>query len=298
MFGPVGGLGKRYAIINGNKFYTVENLFQGIQERMEMMTEENRNIGQIAYTEAVEKGKELLYNPEIVKAAAEATQIESKVVTNETIQEIVRDMQSGAIVEEVEYDNIETNVTEEGVEDIIYVGGKTRSIFTPKKNKDKVWRVFWDRIKSTKEEEEEGVDPTKGTMDEESIIFGTEMEEDQEIEVPGDGDWEADQLNKESLRGNQQGWGGNTLGDPGWNKEKEQRGRGEERLQTPPPRRVTSEGSPTTKKKGSESGAHKKERRMRATTRRLGGEIVLGTNANPVYVGMADRPKFADEAEA
>ena len=30
MFGSVGGLGKKYAIINGNKFYTVENLFTGI----------------------------------------------------------------------------------------------------------------------------------------------------------------------------------------------------------------------------------------------------------------------------
>ena len=323
MFGPVEGLGKRFAIINGNKFYTVENLFQGIQERTEMMTAENKRIGQMAYEEAVKKGKELLYDPETVQAAASATQVESKVVTNETIQEIVRDMQSGAIVEEVEYDDIETNITEQGVEDVIYVGGKTRSIFTPKKNKDKVWRVFWDRIKSINEEEEEGGDPTKGTLDQEDIIFGTDMEEDQEseavggrngevdqlfeepeedqeLETPGDRYWEADQLSEEP-KGNQQGWGGNTVGDRGWNEEEERRGRGGKKLETPPPRRVTSEGSPNPtpapKKKRTESGAQKKERRTRGTTKGMGDEIVLGTASNPVRVRKVSMLEYGDKVE-
>ena len=234
----------------------------------------------------------MLYDPKTVMAAAKATQIESKVVTNETIQEIVRDMQSGAIVEEVEYDDIKTNVTEEGVEDVIYVGGKTRSIYTPKKNKDKVWRVFWDRIKSIKEEEEEGVDPTKGTLDQEDTMFGMEMEEDQESEALGGKDWEADQ-GIEEPEGNQQGWGGNTVGDLGWNEEEEQRGRGEERPRTPP-RRVTSDGSPTPVRIKTESGAQKKERRTRSTTRRLGGEIVLGTTSNPIRV-KADTKDSRDD---
>ena len=138
MFGPVGGMGKKFAIINGGKFYMVETLFQGIRDRADDITEENRRIGEVAYAEAVERGKELMYDPETVTAAANATQVESKVVTDETIEEIVRDMQSGAIVEEVEYDDIETNVLDDRVEDVIYVGGKTRSIFTPPKNKEGV----------------------------------------------------------------------------------------------------------------------------------------------------------------
>ena len=208
MFGPVGGLGKKYAIINGNKFYTVENLFQGIRERAGDITEENMRIGQVAYEEAVERGKEMMNDPETVIATARATQVGSKVVTDESIEEIVRDMQTGAIVEEVEYDNIETNITEDGVEDVIYVGGKTRSIYTPKKDKERAWRVFWDRVKSIDEEEEVGVDPTKGTMDQEDIIFGAEMEEDH---AAGGKDWHADQPEEET----DQGWGGNSVGDPG-----------------------------------------------------------------------------------
>ena len=145
--------------------------------------------------------------------------------------------------------------------------------------------MFWDRIKSIREEEEEGVDPTKGIMDQVDMIFGTEMEEDQELETPGGRNWEADQLSEES-KGNQQGWGGNAMGDRGWNEEEEQRGRGGKRLETPPPRRVTSEGSPnptpTPKKKRAESWAQKRERRTRGTTKGMGDEVVLGTASNPV----------------
>ena len=143
-----------------------------------MITEENKRIAEEAYHNAVEKGAEMVFDPEMVRAGANTIQVESKTVTNDSIQEIIRDMQRGARVEEVEYDDIETKVTEEGVEDVIYVGGKTQSIFIPKKEKEKGWRVFWDRIKSINEEEEEVVDPTKGTLDQEETIFGSEMEED------------------------------------------------------------------------------------------------------------------------
>ena len=272
MFGPVGGLGKRYAVINEDNFYTIENLFQGIQDLAGVMTQEDHQVGQIAYTEAVARGKELLYDPEMVRKIAETTQVKSKRVTIQTVGEIVRDMQSGAIVEEVEYDDIETKVTEEGVEDVIYVGGKTQSIYTPKKNKEKAWRVFWDLARSIKEEEDEGVDFTKGTMDQEGIMFGTKMDQDQDREEgpSGEGDWTADQPTEEPPAGNRQGWGGHTLGDRGWKDRVGQRGRREERERTTPRRRVTSEGSPTPRKNA--TGTRMEPERV----------VVLGTTLNPI----------------
>ena len=202
MFGPVGGLGKRFAILNRNKFYTVENLFQGIKERMEGLSEEDRRIGSKAFDGAQKRGWDVLSNPEEVAAAAKLTQVVSKTVTDDNFQEIVKDMQGGAIVEEVEYDDIETNITDDGVEDVIYVGGKTQSIYTPKKRKEEARRVFWARARSIKEEDDEGADLTKGTMDQESLMFGTEWNPDSPADGPGEG--------------NEQGWGGNTLGDRGW----------------------------------------------------------------------------------
>ena len=144
MFEPVGGLGKKYAIINKNKFYIVENLFTGIQEREGMIIDENKHITEEAYHNAVGRGVEMLFDPEMVRAVVNMIRVESKIVTNDSIQEIIRDMQNGAIVEEVEYDDIETKVTEEGVEDVIYVRGITQSIFTSKTEKEKEWRVFRD----------------------------------------------------------------------------------------------------------------------------------------------------------
>ena len=40
MFGPISGLGKKYAIINGDKFHTVENLFAGIQEQADRIPQD------------------------------------------------------------------------------------------------------------------------------------------------------------------------------------------------------------------------------------------------------------------
>ena len=253
-------MGKKVAIINGNKFYTVENLFEGIREREKEITEENKRIAEEAFHRAAERGRELLMDPEIVREAANAKQVESRAVTDETIEEIVRDMEAGMVVEEVEYEDRETIVHEEGIEEVIYVGGKTQSIYTPRKDNKKAWRVFWRRIKSIKEEEDAEVDVTKGQLDQEAVMFGTD-------------DYAADQPMEETPNSNKQGWGGDSLGSRGWEREEEQRGREEGRGMTPQPRRVTSGGSPTPRKK-KESGAKKAKRRATST--------IIGTAANTI----------------
>lgn len=148
-----------------------------------MITDKNKQISQIAYVDGVETGKGMLYNPEIVRAVAGVTQVESKTITKESIKEIVKDIQTGAIVEEVEYDDIEMNIIEDGLEDVIYIGEKTQSIYIPKKNKEKAWRVFWNLARLIKEEEDEEVDFTKGSIDQKEIMFGSGMENDQENKI-------------------------------------------------------------------------------------------------------------------
>ena len=63
-------------------------------------------------------------------------------------------METGQVVEEVEYEATEIIKHEDAIEEVIYVGGKTQSVYTPKKNKQKWGKIFWDMIKPEVIEEE------------------------------------------------------------------------------------------------------------------------------------------------
>ena len=112
----------------------------------------------------------------------------------------------------------------EGTEEVIYAESKTVLVFTLKKEKKEVRKTFWNLIRTVEEEE----DQEDEGLDQEEIMFGTGMETDTEVEGAGGSSWEADQSKEETTRGNQRGWGGETLSDRGWKEEEEkiQRGRG------------------------------------------------------------------------
>ena len=62
-------------------------------------------------------------------------------------EEIVEDLENGMMVEEIVLDEVETIESNEGMEHVIYVGGKVQSVFTPKKEKKEPIKAFWRMLK-------------------------------------------------------------------------------------------------------------------------------------------------------
>ena len=123
----------------------------------------------------------------MIKAAAEmAAKIGSKTISDDTIAEIVQDMEAGKVVEEVEYEATEMIEHEEGTEEVIYVGGKTQSVFTPKKKEEEARSAFWKRIRPEVIEEEEEVEVGQGEpgTDQQDIMFGARDLDDPGYDSP------------------------------------------------------------------------------------------------------------------
>ena len=212
------------------------------------------------------------------------------------------------------------------IENVIYVGGKKQSIYTPKKEKERAWTLFWDRIKSIEEEEEDdtNANPTRGILDQEEIMFGerpttpiSKQQEErrktrkrtQEVRGIQGGEW-AWAADEPEVKNSNAGDAFSELGPgPRWDREgyveindlteeeerrhkekkdetgnillAEQRGREEEKTDTPRPRRVTSEGSPVATPKGKKKTEGDAQQNKKRSTR-----VILGTTTNPVRVGQ------------
>lgn len=92
-------------------------------------------------------------------------------VHRENWREIVEDMELGMLVEEMEGDALERIEYEHGTEEVVYVGSKTQSVFTPKKEKEGTMRAFWSMLRPVQEEAGE-VGKAEEAQDQEQIIFG------------------------------------------------------------------------------------------------------------------------------
>ena len=58
------------------------------------------------------------------------------------------------LIEEIMYDASVILDQGEEIEEVIYVGGKTVSVFMPKKEKEGVRKTFWNLINTVEEEED------------------------------------------------------------------------------------------------------------------------------------------------
>ena len=57
-------------------------------------------------------------------------------ITKDNVQEVVEDLEGGEAFEELEYEAVEKiDYEDESYEDVIYVGGKKHSIYTPRKER-------------------------------------------------------------------------------------------------------------------------------------------------------------------
>ena len=82
--------------------------------------------------------------------------------------EIMEDLEKGMMIEEIIPDEVEMIESDEGTEEVIYVGGKVQSVYTPKKERGKAIKAFWRMLKPIQEGEKEGEDGG----DQEEIMFG------------------------------------------------------------------------------------------------------------------------------
>ena len=72
------------------------------------------------------------------------------------------------MIEEIIPNEVETIESNEGTEEVIYIGGKVQLVYTPKKESGEAIKAFWRMLKPIQEVEKEGEDG----RDQEGLMFG------------------------------------------------------------------------------------------------------------------------------